>query len=313
MPELPEVETTVREIRAAATGLTIEDVWTDYGSPHHRGKKNIKDRPFFHTFKRAVRGKKIIGTSRHGKHVLIHLSENISILVHMKMSGHFLYGAYRRTATSWVPDDTNEFLRDPYNRHIHLVFTLSNGKHLAFCDLRKFAKITFFKDAERDSVTDLSLIGPEPLHPAFTLTHFVTQLKKRPNGKIKQVLMDQTVIAGIGNIYSDEMLFVAGIHPEERVKSIQYSKYNLLFRAMRKILRHSISIGGDSESDFRNLEGRRGGFQKTHKAYHQTGTRCTRPTCRGTIIRKKVGGRSAHFCSEHQQLRQRSTQTSLKK
>lgn len=302
MPELPEVETTVRQIKRAVLGLSIKDVWTDYGSPHHLGKKNIKDRPFFEKFKKTVIGKKIVGTSRIGKHVLIHLSDGVTILTHMKMSGHFLYGTYKKVKNTWVPGEEREALFDPYNRFIHLVFTLSNDKHLAFCDLRKFAKITFFHDNERNSVADLSVIGPDPLDKKFTLKYFKKRLFEKPHGKIKQVLMDQSIIAGIGNIYSDEILFVAGVHPEEKVENISYQKLQRMFSATRLILKHSIKIGGDSASDFRTLDGKKGGFQHMHNAYRKTGQKCPQKNCGGTIIRKKVGGRSAHFCNRHQRL-----------
>lgn len=303
MPELPEVETTARQIKKFTSGKTIRDVWTDYGSPHHFGKRNIKDRKFFEEFKRAVIKRKIINASRRGKHILVHLSGGLTILVHMKMSGHFLYGEYEQTKNGWVPKIKDGPLRDPFNRFIHLVFSLSGGKHLAFSDLRKFAKVTFFHDKEKDSVTDLSLIGPEPLSKTFLLSDFKKTLFRKRGGKIKQVLMDQTIIAGIGNIYSDEMLFEAGVHPEERVENIPEAKLKILFRSMKKILAYSIKIGGDSASDFRNLEGKRGGFQNKHRAYRKTGERCSRRGCGGIIVRKKVGGRSAHFCNRHQQLK----------
>jgi formamidopyrimidine-DNA glycosylase len=302
MPELPEVETTVRQIKKVARSLTITDVWTDYGSPFHNGKPNIKDGPFFEKFRKVVIGRKIIDTSRRGKHVLIHLSGGVTILAHMKMSGHFLYGKYKRHVHTWIPDEKSETLHDPYNRFIHLVFSLSNGKHLAFSDLRKFAKVTFFHDKDRESVADLSTIGPEPLAKGFSLELFTERLALRPVGKIKQVLMDQSIIAGIGNIYSDEMLFSAGVHPEERVMDIPKDKLKKMHGAMKKILKYSISIGGDSASDFRDLEGKRGGFQNKHKAYRRTGQKCLKQGCSGRILRRVVGGRSAHFCDRHQRL-----------
>ncbi len=300
MPELPEVETTVRQIRKVAAGLKIVDVWTDYDSRFHRGKKNIKDRKFFEKFRSAVVGKRILTTSRRGKHILIHLSGDITMLVHMKMTGHFLYGKYVLTKNGWVPELKDGPLRDPYNRFIRLVFTLSNSRHLAFCDLRKFAKITFFQDHEKDSVTDLSLLGPDPLHPRFTFKDFKKALHRRPQGKIKQVLLDQTIIAGIGNIYGDETLFEVGVHPEECVEAISPPTLKKMHTAMKKILLHSIRIGGDSASDFRTIDGSKGGFQNKHRAYRKTGQKCSKRGCSGTIVRITVGGRGTHFCNTHQ-------------
>src|SRR3989344_4312531 len=134
----------------------------------------------------------------------------------MKMTGHLLYGKYKRISNfqfpiskqkqeKWVPVEKG-LLQDSFNQFIHLIFTLSNGKHLAFSDMRKFAKVILFETSKRDEITDLSLLGPEPLHN-LTLQTFRKQLLKKPSGKIKTVLMDQSVIAGIGNIYSDEILW----------------------------------------------------------------------------------------------------------
>lgn len=302
MPELPEVETTVRGIKKILKGLKIVGVWTDYQSPHHLGKKNIKDKRFFNHFKKSILGEKIIDSSRVGKNVLIHLSNGLIILVHMKMSGHFLYGEYKKTKSGWRPKVESGPLNDPYNRFIRLVLTFSNGKHLAFSDLRRFAKITFFHEKDREDTPDLLLLGPEPLDLRFSFNKFLNRIYLKPRGKIKQVLMDQSVIAGIGNIYSDEILFEAQVHPEELVSNIPKKNLKKMYLAIKKILRYSIKLGGDSMSDFRNLEGKRGKFQNKHKAYKKTGEKCTVRGCRGTIERKKVLGRSAHFCNSHQQL-----------
>ena len=299
MPELPEVHTTVQGIIAKAKSLSIVDVWTNYGSRFHRGKKNIKDKAFFGKFKKAVIGKKIIGASRRGKNVLIHLSGDLTILVHMKMTGHFLYGSYRKEKNEWVAKEDGP-LQDPFNRFVRVVFTLSNKKHLVLSDLRKFAKVTFFHDHEREHVTELSVIGPEPLEKNFTVQKFTERLKLRPNAKIKQVLMDQSIIAGIGNIYSDEILWKAGVHPARAARSLSQQEMQAIYRAMKTILRESIRVGGDSASDYRNIEGNPGGFQHRHYAYRQTGKRCKKSGCSGTIQRLVIGGRSAHFCDTHQ-------------
>ncbi len=298
MPELPEVHTTVQGIIKKTKGLTIIDVWTDYGSAFNAGKNNIKNKKFFAVFKKAITGKKIIGASRRGKNVLIHLSGAVTVLVHMKMTGHFLYGTYRKTKDRWVATEDGP-LQDPYNRFIRAVFTLSNGDHLAFSDLRKFGKITFFRDIDREKIPDLLPLGPEPLD-GFTLSDFKNRLQLRPRGKIKQVLMDQGIVAGIGNIYSDEILFQAGVHPLRAIASLTSREIELMYKAMRTILKKSIEVGGDSASDFRNIEGQRGGFQHRHKAYRQTGKPCTKGDCDGVIRRMKIGGRSAHFCDCHQ-------------
>jgi formamidopyrimidine-DNA glycosylase len=146
---------------------------------------------------------------------------------------------------------------------------------------------------------DIADLGPEPLQN-LSLADFQKQLDKKPNGKIKTVLMDQSIIAGIGNIYSDEILWRAGVHPERLVKKISSSEMKKIWQAMSEVLLESISQGGDSMSDYRNIFGERGNFQNSHKVYRRTGEKCLKKGCGGIIMRKVIGGRSAHFCSVHQ-------------
>ncbi|MEK7558631.1 MAG: bifunctional DNA-formamidopyrimidine glycosylase/DNA-(apurinic or apyrimidinic site) lyase [Patescibacteria group bacterium] len=302
MPELPEVQTTVSGLDKVLPGLKIKGLWSDW-------EKMVKDHSFS-KFKSEVVGEKFLGARRRAKNILINISGGKTILIHMKMTGHLLYGKYEKKRNNkhvtrnkekwgWVPVEKGP-LNDPFNRFIHLVFILSNGKHLAFCDTRKFGKVALIETVRLPHSLHLSHLGPEPLEKSFTFQKFEERLSKKPNWKIKTVLMDQTIIAGIGNIYSDEMLFLSGIHPETRVEKINNKKLELLFRSMRLVLKSGINFGGDSMSDYRNIYGKRGKFQERHNAYRKTGENCGMRGCRGIIIKKKVGGRSAHFCSIHQ-------------
>jgi formamidopyrimidine-DNA glycosylase len=306
MPELPEVETTVRGLNNTVRGLTITDVWTDYKSNFHRGKLNIKDAKYFQLFHRAIVGAQIEQARRVAKNILIDLSNGITILIHMKMTGHLLYGEYQRVIEKrkkevWIAKaGEGDPLLDPFNRWIHLVFSLSNGKQLAFSDLRKFAKVRFFETGTAHEIEDLRDIGPEPLDRSFTYQTFVERLMMRPGGKIKQVLMDQSVIAGIGNIYSDELLWKAAVHPLSAAKALPPKVLKTMYTAMRDVLAKGIDFGGDSTSDYRNIYGERGTFQHRHNVYRRTKESCPKKGCGGTIKRIKVGGRSAHFCDTHQ-------------
>ncbi len=305
MPELPEVQTTVTGVRRVALGKTIVDVWTDYNSPFYAQKENIKNPEYFKKFKKAILGSKIIDCSRRAKNILIHLSNNQTILLHMKMTGHLMFGSYVFKKT-WVPTEKgNEHyaaLSDPFNKWIHFVITLDNGKHLVLSDMRKFGKVTLIPTNKLEESPDLNNIGPEPLDSKFTLKVFKERLNKKPNGKIKTVLMDQSLIAGIGNIYSDEVLWRAGLHPEERVSNIPETYFKPMFDAVKSTLKKGIDFGGDSMSDYRNIDGERGKFQDHHQAYRRTHKPCNKTKCGGIITRKMVGGRSAHFCNEHQKL-----------
>lgn len=301
MPELPEVQTTVNGLNTTVKGKTITDVWSSYNSPHHKGKLNIKDVAYFTSFRKAIIGKKILRAERIGKNILIHLSQGLTMLIHMKMTGHLLYGSYVLQQNSWKARDKGPLRDDPYNSHIRLVFTFSNKKHLAFSDLRKFAKVFVFETKDIAELEDIKKLGPDPLvHMSFT--SFKEQLLKRKTGKVKQVLLDQEIIAGIGNIYSDEMLWLAGVHPFSIVSKIPDDEMKKMYKAMDIVLQKGIKFGGDSMSDYRNIHGEFGDFQNRHNVYRKTKTVCLKKNCGGTIERRKIGGRSAHFCNRHQTL-----------
>ena len=229
--------------------------------------------------------------------VLIHLSpashkasqDKYTIIVHMKMTGHFVYDR-------------------PDTKFVRLDFKLDNGKHLVLSDMRKFAKVTLVKTDELEKSFHLEHLGPEPLDKAFEFKVFKFQVLKRLKGKIKQVLMDQSLIAGIGNIYSDEILWRAGVHPLSRPDKIPEKNFRAMFKATKETLKKGINFGGDSMSDYRNIKGEKGKFQEHHHAYRRTGLACGLPAqagkggCRGTIKRIVIGARSAHFCPTHQKL-----------
>ena len=306
MPELPEVQTTVNGINERAKGLVIKDVWNDYKSLHHAGKDNIKDPNFYISFRKAVIGAKIVEAARRAKNVLIHLSNGYTVIIHMKMTGHVLYGAYTKTTEDGkeklVALDKGPLRDDPFNRHIRFAFLLSDGKHLALSDMRRFAKVTMTKTAKLEKSPHLNASGPEPLEKSFTVRAFKTRLLLRPNGPIKTVLMDHTILAGIGNIYSDEILWKTGLHPLVKVRDVDEKHFPVMWKVMKEILAKGIDFGGDSMSDYRNISGEAGEFQNRHNAYRKTGSRCSKKGCEGTIVKLKVGGRSAHFCDTHQKL-----------
>lgn len=282
MPELPEVETTVQGLRKTVLGLRIRDVWTDLKTKDKRKNGSVADSRFFPIFKKKILNKKILSVERRAKNILINLSGDNTVLVHMKMTGYLFYG------------------KDPKIKFAHVIFALSNKKYLVFSDARKFGKITLLDTKTAHDTKHLNNIGPEPLDKSFTLPKLMERLNKKPNGKIKTVLMDQSVIAGIGNIYSDEILWRTGVHPERKVSKITQSEIKLIFKAIKETLTKGIDFGGDSMSDYRNIYGRPGKFQLHHEAYRRTGEKCRKKGCKGVIKRKVVNSRSAHFCSVHQ-------------
>ncbi len=303
MPELPEVETTTRGINKKASNLTIIDVWTSYYSNFYAGKDDIKNPEFFKKFKKKIIGSKITNAFRRAKNILINLSSGNTVLIHMKMTGHVMYGKYKKVRSGeWIVDSEKKYdpLKDPFNRFIRLVFSLSNGKHLVLCDMRRFAKVTLIESSKLDHSPHLSHLGVEPLAKNFSSKIFGEQLLKRPKAKIKQALLDQTLVVGIGNIYSDEALWRANINPERKVESLSKTEIKTLYRGVIRVLKNGIDFGGDSMSDYRNIDGLRGSFQEKHEAYRKTGKMCRKKGCKGKITRKIIGGRSSHFCPIHQ-------------
>ncbi len=308
MPELPEAHTTVTGLQKVLPGLSITEVWSDMWSDSKIARNTIKDRGYFVYFKKYALNTKVLNVTRRAKHILINLENGFTIIIHMKMTGHLMYGNYTfetraRTPQNefakwgpWVPKEKDSPLADPYNRHIHVVFNLSNGKQLAFCDSRKFGTIVVEKTSSLHN-GKFSHLGPEPLETSFTRSLFKERLMKSPNRAIKTVLMDQSIVAGIGNIYSDEMLHRAHILPTRTAKSLSSKEFSLLFTAMKDVLLKGIYFGGDSTSDYRNVDGNRGAFHSNHLVYLRTKEKCLTRKCSGAIEKKTIGGRSAHFCS----------------
>ncbi len=283
MPELPEVHTTVEGLKTVVIGKTIKDVWSDfYVGAKYRNRQNIKNKKYFDKFKNITAGAKIKSLERKGKNILINLSNGFTIIVHMKMTGCLMYK------------------KDKKGKYIHLVFSLSDGNYLLLSDLRKFASVTISKTAELHLHDTVGKLGIDPLDSQFNAKKLFETIHSKKNWPIKSALLNQNSIAGLGNIYSDEILWATGIHPLSCADQIPPKKFGEIFKAMRAILKFSIKHGGDSKSDYRNAFGEKGGFQNFHKVYAQKGQKCPKRNCGGIIQRIVVRGRSAHFCPKHQ-------------
>jgi len=291
MPELPEVETIKRDLNKRVVGKTIVGVWSD-------APKLIKRPKNFLQFKKGIIGKKIEKVQRRAKNVLFYLSGGKIMLAHQKMTGHFLYGNWEKKENLWKSKVKGP-LDDPMNRFVHLIFYLDNKKQLALSDMRKFAKIELWKEKDLLNNKEFNKIGPEPLDRSFSLKKF-KKIISEEKGKIKQVLMDQTVIAGIGNIYSDEVLWRAKINPLRKIADLSEEDLGNIYFAIIDVLKKSIKLRGESFSDFRDLQGEKGKFDVERKVYKREKELCER--CKTPIKRMKVGGRSAHFCPKCQKV-----------
>lgn len=298
MPELPEVQTTVKGLNSKVLGRTFLDVWTD-------SKRIIRKPAEFNIFKKEIKGKKIKKIWRRAKNIIIDLSGGYSLLIHQKMTGHLLVGNWILEAERWKPVGKGP-LEDPQNRFIHVLFWLDNGKMLALSDLRKFAKVELWKTGELLNSKEFLKLGPEPLDKNFTFEKFKEVLKNKKglpavrHGKIKQVLMNREIIAGIGNIYSNEALWQAKIHPGKNIAELSEKELKLLYLAIKRVLELGVKLGGESFSDYRKPDGSKGDFDAERKVYKREGQKCER--CKAKIKRIKLSQRSAFFCPSCQKL-----------
>lgn len=266
MPELPEVETIKRDIEKHLIGHKITDVWYDWA-------KGLQPDP--ETFIKQVKGKTFKDISRWAK-LFIFYVDSVPLVVHLKLTGRLLY----RNQT------------DPKDQFTHVVLKLDRGKELRFTDLRKFGWLRVLKD-EGGLDELLSEFGIEPFTSDFTLEKFTAIIKSKAI-KIKPLLMDQHLIAGVGNIYSDEALWCAQIHPETPANKLSSDQVIKLYECIQKVLKEGIEDRGTSVDEYLDLFGRPGKHESNLQVFRKNGQAC--PRC-GTTIRKiRVGSRGTHYC-----------------
>lgn len=267
MPELPEVETVRRQLDPAMRGRAIVEVWIDPTAPSLlRGLTPEQ-------FRDAVRGRRIERLRRRGKWLILDLAGGISFVVHLRMTGRLLH---RRPL-------------DPPDPYEHARLLLDDGSQLRWCDVRKFGTWDLVLDPSE--VT--GAIGPEPLDEAFDARALLAAAAGR-RASIKSVLLDQRRIAGLGNIYVDEALWRAGIHPQRPAGSITAAEAARLQPAIVAVLLESLESGGSTLRDYRDAAGRRGSYQTRWQVYKREGEPCY--SCGADIVRIVVGGRGTRYC-----------------
>jgi formamidopyrimidine-DNA glycosylase len=261
MPELPEVETIVRELRQKIVGKTIARVRV-YWERSIQGQAK--------EFKRRLAGKTITAISRRGKFIGFELHDGTFFTIHLRMTGKLL-----------------QKLDDVGRKHMRVEFLFQDGSALYFVDTRKFGRLLLWP-CQSQSCPDL---GPEPLNPASVLAVLSDLSIRRP---IKTVMLDQTILAGIGNIYADEALYVAGIHPLTPAARLSAEQRQSLSRSVPKVLKQAIRRRGTTLRDYRTVAGRSGENQEYLQVYGRTGQPCF--TCGAPVEKIRVSGRSAHYC-----------------
>lgn len=282
MPELPEVQTVVNQLNHKIKGKTIASFWSDWP------KKVFTP---LTAFKRGVKGAKILGAERFGKHIVITLDNAHAIVIHLKMTGHLLY----KTKSN---RESPAFTKDSRNGFIHHIFTFTDGTTLEFSDMRKFAWLRLIPETEVEELESIQLLGIDALSPKLNQKRFDEILAKRAHRTVAEVLLEQNHIAGIGNIYRSEALFLAGIRPKRIVGSLTLLERKKLLVSIKGVLKSAVKLRGTSDGDFRDLQGLAGGFQRTLFVYRRQGEKCKK--C-GTIIeRNKLGARSVFFCKRCQ-------------
>ena len=278
MPELPEVETIARSLEPRVKGRAIAAVELLYRPLLRTGGRRALE---------ALRGRRILRVRRRGKMLLIECEGARTLVFHLKMTGQFLF------AGEGAPRD----------KHVRLVIRFEDGRdEVRFRDVRKFGFLLCLEGEPERACGELAGLGPEPLEVG--LEDFRAILKAR-TGRIKSLLLDQTRIAGVGNIYADETLFEARIHPETPASSLKPGEVERLYLSMRKILASAVEAGGSTLADagYRDADGNAGDFQFSHKVYDRKGEPCL--ACGTPIPMKRVGGRSSHFCPKCQRKRAR--------
>jgi formamidopyrimidine-DNA glycosylase len=273
MPELPEVETVVRGLQAVLPGRRILDV--------RLGKTDFIEDPA--ALERDLPGSRVRGVRRHGKFLVVELEgsnggpSRFSLLIHLGMTGQILV----------CPADAH------IAPHTHVLFGLDDGREFRYVDIRRFGKMRIL--AGDSPLAPLDTLGLDPLEA--TQTEFTALVRSR-RARIKALLLDQTALRGMGNIYTDESLWRARIHPMRLAANLREAEIRRLYRAMRDVLNQAIRLRGSSVSNYVDSEGRTGEFQLRHRVYQRTGKKCFR--CRTPIRRAIVAGRSSHFCPQCQ-------------
>lgn len=287
MPELPEVETVRRGLESLIIGRIISTV-TVHESPKSFPNSSADIEQFF-------RNTVVTGLQRRAKVLLIELSSEYTLVTHLKMTGQLVYVGNERFGAGHPNDSLVGNLPD---RSTRVTITFADGSHLYFNDQRKFGWMKLYPNLEVPNIDFMKKVGPEPLEDDFTATQFIPRIRRRNNTTIKAAILDQTVLAGVGNIYADESLWGAKIHPATRVRDIPDEQLATLLDEIKYVMKLAIEKGGSTDRNYVNAEGKRGSYIDFARVFRREGQEC--PRCGATIEKSKVAGRGTHVCTNCQ-------------
>jgi formamidopyrimidine-DNA glycosylase len=282
MPELPEVETVRRGLQRLIIGKIVKSV-------SHDTEKSFPNSPS--AVSEFIVGSSILKVHRRAKVLLLELSSNYVLMVHLKMTGQIVFVGDDRFGAGHPNDSLINNLPDKSTR---VVITFTDGSTLYFNDQRKFGWMKLLPKELVNEEPFMQKVGPEPLEPEFTATVFVARIRRRKGTSIKAALLDQTVLAGVGNIYADESLWGAKIHPATIVKKLDNSQLEELYKELKFVLELAIEKGGSTDKNYVNAEGKKGSYIDFARVFRREGLAC--PRCSTIIEKSRVAGRGTHTC-----------------
>lgn len=288
MPELPEVETVRAGLSTLLPGKVIRAVSHDWAKSFPNAAHDVDQ---------FLVGAKILDVRRRAKVLMIDLDSNYSLIIHLKMTGQMVYVGEQRFGAG---HPSNSLIHSLPDKSTRVTFEFIDSTKLFFNDQRKFGWVKLMPTIEIPNIDFFKKVGPEPLGAEFTWQEFRDRFKRRPNTNIKAALLDQTVVAGVGNIYADESLWGAKIHPTTLVKNLSDTQFKLLFTELQYVLQLAIDRGGSSDKNYVNAEGKRGSYLDFARVFRREKQPC--PRCNTPIIKTKVAGRGTHTCPVCQKL-----------
>ena len=286
MPELPEVEVVKKSLTKTIVNLTIKNIIFNTNKLRYIiDKKKLK----------KIINKKVLSVKRRSKYLLINFDKNITIIVHLGMTGKFLVSKnnHKRKTSFYYEIEGNE------RKHNHIIFEFNKKTKLIYNDVRKFGFIEAKSTNKIINTLYLKKLGPEPLSNKFNLIYFRKYIRKRKK-ILKSLLMDQTFVSGLGNIYVNEVLYMTNLHPKKDINKINDAEIRNLINSIKKILKKSIREGGSSIKNFNDTRGKSGSYQQNFYVYAREGKKCHQNNCSDIIRRIVISNRSTFYCKSCQ-------------